>query len=57
MPGVVDHDQARRISKAIDDEIKVSLLDYSRATSYSLSQREKDLLKKRQKQRRDVKGL
>ena len=30
MPGVVDHDQARRISKAIDDEIKVSLLDYSR---------------------------
>jgi hypothetical protein len=57
MPGVVDHEQARRVSKAIDDEIKVSLLDYSRATSYPLEQREKDLLKKRQKQRRDVKGL
>jgi guanine nucleotide-binding protein subunit alpha len=41
MPGVVDHDQARRISKGIDDDIK----------------REKDLIKKRQKQRRDVKVI
>jgi guanine nucleotide-binding protein subunit alpha len=57
MPGVVDHDQARRVSKGIDDDIKVSLSDYMRATSYPLSQREKDLIKKRQKQRRDVKGL
>lgn len=57
MPGVVDHDQARRISKAIDNDIKVSLFDYLRATSHPLSQREKDLIKKRQKQRRDVKGL
>ena len=57
MPGVVDHDQARRVSKAIDDDIKVSLPDYLRATSYPLEQREKDLRKKRQKQRRDVKGL
>jgi hypothetical protein len=30
MPGVVDHDQARRISKGIDDDIKVSLPDYMR---------------------------
>jgi hypothetical protein len=57
MPGVVDHDQARRVSKAIDGDIKVSLSDYMRATSHPLSQREKDLIKKRQKQRRDVKGL
>ncbi len=57
MPGVVDHDQARRVSKAIDEDIKVSLPDYMRATSHPLSQREKDLIKKRQKQRRDVKGL
>ena len=58
MPGVVDHDQARRISKAIDDDIKVcTLSDYMRATSHPLLQREKDLIKKRQKQRRDVKGL
>jgi hypothetical protein len=28
MPGVVDNDQARRISKAIDDDLKVSFLDY-----------------------------
>jgi hypothetical protein len=35
MPGVVDHDQARRVSKAIDDDIKVSLPDYLRATSSS----------------------
>jgi len=41
MPGVVDLDQARRVSKAIDDDIK----------------REKDLRKKRQKQRRDVKVM
>ncbi len=57
MPGVVDHDQARHVSKAIDDEIKVSVPDYMRATSHPLSQREKDLAKRRQKQRRDVKGL
>jgi hypothetical protein len=57
MPGVVDHDQARRVSKAIDDDIKVGLSDYMRATSHPLPQREKDLIKKKQKQRRDVKGL
>ena len=58
MPGVVDHDQARRVSKGIDDDIKVcSSSDYMPATSHPLSQREKDLIKKRQKQRRDVKGL
>jgi len=28
MPGVVDNEQARRISKAIDDDLKVSFLDY-----------------------------
>lgn len=37
MPGVVDHDQARRVSKAIDDDIKVSLSDYMRAMSHPLS--------------------
>jgi hypothetical protein len=57
MPGVVDLDQARRVSKAIDDDIKVCSPNYVRAMSYPLSQREKDLRKKRQKQRRDVKGL
>lgn len=57
MPGVVDHDHARRVSKGIDEDIKVSLSDYMRPTSHPLSQREKDLIKKRQKQRRDVKGL
>ena len=57
MPGVVDHDQARRVSKAIDDDIKVSLSNYMPFTSHPLLQREKDLIKKRQKQRRDVKGL
>jgi len=56
MPGVIDHDQARRVSKAIDGDIKVSLSDYMRATSHPSPQREKDFIKKRQKQRRDVKG-
>jgi hypothetical protein len=34
MPGVLDNEQARRLSKAIDDEIKVALslfLAYMRA--------------------------
>ena len=34
MPGVVENDQARRISKAIDDDIKVSFPPYERAPSY-----------------------
>jgi G-protein alpha subunit len=36
---------------------KSVFLGYMRATSHPLPQREKDLIKKRQKQRRDVKGL
>ncbi len=28
MPGVVENDQARRVSKAIDNEIKVRLIDF-----------------------------
>lgn len=34
MPGVVENDQARRISKAIDDDIKVSFLGYKPAPPY-----------------------
>jgi hypothetical protein len=56
MPGVVENDQARRISRSIDDDIKVSQLVQIRAISYPLSQRERELIKKRQKQRKDVKG-
>ncbi|KAH9978910.1 G-protein alpha subunit [Lactifluus volemus] len=41
MPGVLDNDQARRVSKAIDDDIK----------------RERDAVKKRQKQRKEVKVM
>ncbi|KAI0305474.1 G-protein alpha subunit [Multifurca ochricompacta] len=41
MPGVVENDQARRVSKAIDDDIK----------------REREQIKKRQKQRKDVKVM
>lgn len=28
MPGVVENEQARRISKSIDDDLKVGFLDY-----------------------------
>ncbi|KAI0266676.1 G-protein alpha subunit [Gloeopeniophorella convolvens] len=41
MPGIVDDEQARRVSKSIDDEIK----------------REREVIKKRQKQRKDVKVM
>ena len=57
MPGVLDNEQARRISKGIDDDIKVSLLDYMRAFSHPLPQREREEVKKRQRQRKDVKGV
>lgn len=41
MPGVVETDQARRVSKTIDDEIK----------------REREQIKKKQKQRKDIKVM
>ncbi|KAI0256243.1 G-protein alpha subunit [Lactifluus subvellereus] len=41
MPGVLDNEQARRVSKSIDDDIK----------------REKEMIKKRQKQRKEVKVM
>lgn len=41
MPGVVENEQARRISKSIDDDLK----------------REREQIKKRQKQRKDVKVM
>jgi len=61
MPGV-DNEQARRISKSIDDDLKVSFLDYvARFISppplpLPSPQRERDEIRKRQKQRKDVKG-
>jgi hypothetical protein len=61
MPGVVDHEQARRISKAIDDNLKVGFLDYVARfiltpPHFPSPQREREQIKKRQKQRKDVKG-
>jgi hypothetical protein len=62
MPGVVENEQARRISKSIDDDLKVSFLDYvarfilTSPPHSPFTQREREQIKKRQKQRKDVKG-
>jgi hypothetical protein len=57
MPGVLDNEQARRVSKSIDDDIKVGLTHYIRPYLITLSQREREMIKKRQKQRKEVKGV
>jgi hypothetical protein len=61
MPGVVENEQARRISKSIDDDLKVGFLDYVARfillpPPSPFTQREREQIKKRQKQRKDVKG-
>lgn len=57
MPGVVDDEQARRISKSIDDDLKVCFLDYvARFILPPRPQREREQIRKRQKQRKEVKG-